>query len=147
MRLRRLAGAGFRFLVVGGVSTLIEVGIFNACYLGLGWDPVVAKVVASLVALVNAYFGNRRWTFGSRRRGRRSAELALFLATNVVCAALGALIVAVGVAAVGNDRPLVVNAINLASIVVVVLVRFALYYGVVFREGRPVPEERSVDAP
>ena len=70
-RLRRLAGLGARFLTVGAISTLIEIGVFNLLYLAFGWDIVAAKVVASLVALVNAYFGNREWTFRHRdRRGR-----------------------------------------------------------------------------
>jgi putative flippase GtrA len=141
MRLRRIAATGFRFLVVGGLSTLIEIGVFNLVYLVVGWDPVVAKIVASLVALVNAYFGNRQWTFRARGRGRKSRELVLFIATNVVCAILGAIIVGVGTAAFGDHDALVVNAINLVSIVVVVLVRFVLYYKVVFRHVPPLAEE------
>ena len=74
-RLRRLAGLGARFLTVGAISTLIEIGVFNLLYLAFGWDVVAAKVVASLVALVNAYFGNREWTFRHRDRRGRTAEV------------------------------------------------------------------------
>ena len=52
-RWRRIAGLGARFLTVGAVSTLIEIAVFNLLYLVFGWDPVAAKIVASLVALVN----------------------------------------------------------------------------------------------
>lgn len=137
-RLRRLAGVGSRFLVVGALSTLIEVGVFNLLVYVWGWDVVTAKIVASLVALVNAYIGNREWTFRHRDRRGRTSEVLLFLATNAVCTALGAALVWVGVEAVSAilDRApgaIAVNAVNLTSIVIVVLLRFVLYHGVVFR--------------
>lgn len=137
-RLRRLAGVGSRFLVVGAVSTLIEVGVFNLLVYVWGWDVVAAKIVASLVALVNAYIGNREWTFRHRDRRGRVSEVVLFLATNAACTALGAALVWVGVEAATGilgraPGAIAVNAVNLTSIVIVVLLRFVLYHGVVFR--------------
>jgi putative flippase GtrA len=146
MRMRRIAAIGIRFLIVGGISTLIEIAVFNLCFVVFGWDPVVAKIVASLVALVNAYFGNREFTFRSRSHGRRSSELALFVGTNVLCAVLGAGIVGLGTWLLGADDVLVVNAVNLGSIVIVVAVRFVLYYGVVFRH-RPAADGQEQVAP
>lgn len=137
-RLRRLAGLGSRFLVVGGVSTLIEVGVFNLLVYVWGWDVVAAKIVASLVALVNAYIGNREWTFRHRDRRGRTSELVLFVLTNAVCTALGAALVWVGVemaAGILGRTPgaIAVNAVNLISIVIVVALRFVLYHSIVFR--------------
>jgi putative flippase GtrA len=147
---RRFLDTGARFLLVGGLSTLIELGVFNLLVFGLGWDPVAGKIGASLVALANAYVGNREFTFRHRdRRGRRQ-ELVLFLAANVVCTALGAAMVWAGVAiaqAVTHAEPgaLLVNGINLFSIAVVVLARFALYHLVVFRA--PGPGTRAPGSP
>ncbi|MFK4728191.1 GtrA family protein [Agromyces mediolanus] len=137
-RLRRLAALGSRFLVVGAVSTLIEVGVFNLLVFVWGWDVVWAKILASLVALVNAYIGNREWTFRHRDRRGRVNELVLFVLANLACTALGALIVWAGVGAVGvvlgrEPGPVAVNVVNLASIAIVVLVRFVLYHRIVFR--------------
>ena len=137
-RLRRLAGVGSRFLVVGAVSTLIEVGVFNLLVYVWGWDVVAAKIVASLVALINAYIGNREWTFRHRDRRGRVSEVILFLAVNAACTALGAALVWVGVEAVAgilgrSPGAIAVNAVNLTSIVIVVVLRFLLYHGVVFR--------------
>ncbi len=71
-RLRRLASVGSRFLVVGALSTIIEIAVFNLLVYALGVDVVWGKIIASLVALINAYFGNREWTFRNRdRRGRQ----------------------------------------------------------------------------
>ncbi|MCR2815867.1 GtrA family protein [Microbacterium jiangjiandongii] len=137
-RAKRLVALGTRFLTVGAISTVIEIAVFNLLLVGFGWDAVSAKVVASLVALVNAYFGNRQWTFRHRARRRRWLEVALFVGVNAICTVLGAVIVWLGVdaaAALLERQPgaLVVNVINLASIVVVVIARFGFYHGVVFR--------------
>lgn len=147
-RVKRAAALSARFLTVGGISTLIEVVTFNVLLLGFGWDPVAAKLVASLVALINAYFGNRQWTFRNRARRRRWVEIALFVGVNAFCTALGAALVWAGVEAAAAllDRkagPLAVNIVNLASIVVVVLVRFAFYHWVVFRVRPAAPQTRS----
>lgn len=138
-RSKRLAGVGARFLIIGAISTVIEIAAFNLFTFGLDWDPVGAKIVASLLALVNAYFGNREWTFRGRDRGRRWVEIALFLAVNAACTALGALLVWVGVelttAVLAHDPGvLAINLVNLISIVIVVFVRFVLYHFVVFRD-------------
>ncbi|VXB72330.1 Putative flippase GtrA (Transmembrane translocase of bactoprenol-linked glucose) [Microbacterium sp. 8M] len=139
-RLRRLAGVGTRFLIVGGISTLIEVGAFNLFVYAFGWDLVVAKVGASLVALINAYFGNREWAFRHRDRRGRVAEIVLFLGVNLVCTLLGAGLVWLGAEAVevltGHaPGPALVNIVNLGSIAVIVVVRFLLYHYVVFRHA------------
>ncbi|MGR2753407.1 GtrA family protein [Agromyces arachidis] len=146
-RWRRLAGLGARFLTVGAISTLIEIAVFNLLYLGLGVDVVTSKIVASLVALVNAYFGNREWTFRDRGGHSRTVEIVLFVVVNAACTALGALIVWGGVmvasALLGREAgPFAVNVVNLASIAVVVVVRFLLYHYVVFRGVRAPRVER-----
>lgn len=137
-RLRRLVGVGSRFLVVGAISTIIEVAVFNLLVFVWGWDPVASKIGASLVALINAYIGNREWAFRHRDRRGRVAELALFLGVNLACTLLGAALVWLGVetltAIVGHATgALALNIVNLISIVIVVLIRFVLYHKVVFR--------------
>ncbi|WP_417510420.1 GtrA family protein [Microbacterium sp.] len=141
-RIRRLAGVGSRFLVVGGISTIIEIAAFNLFVFVFGWDPVLSKIAASLVALVNAYLGNREWTFRHRDRRGRVSELVLFLITNAVCTALGAALVWLGVEALSlitghAAGAFWLNIINLVSIVIVVLFRFVLYHKVVFRASGP----------
>jgi putative flippase GtrA len=152
-RYRRLAGLGARFLTVGAISTIIEIAVFNLLYLGFGWDVVAAKIVASLVALINAYFGNREWTFRSRGQHGRTTEVLLFLAVNAVCTVLGAVIVWAGVlvasAMLGREAgPFAVNFVNLVSIGIVVVVRFLLYHYVVFRGVRaPKPVAPAAEEP
>lgn len=147
--LRRASALSARFLVVGGVSTLIEIAAFNLLLLG-GVGPVAAKIIASLIALVNAYIGNREWAFRSRARTRRVRQLAWFLAVNAVCTALGAAAVWVGARALeglfGEAGAVGLNIVNLVAIAGVTVVRFALYHSVVFPPDRsPGAGERPSD--
>ncbi|QPZ37466.1 GtrA family protein [Paramicrobacterium chengjingii] len=136
-RLRRLIGLSSRFLTIGAISTLIEIAAFNILLYGLHVDGVWAKIFASLIALVNAYFGNREWTFKNRGKHSRSLEVVLFIVVNGICTLLGAGIVGLGLWAFPDSGPIVVNIINLLSIGVVVALRFLLYHFVVFRGVRP----------
>lgn len=137
-RWRRAAVVGSRFLIVGALSTVIEIGVFNLAYYAFGMPVVWAKIVASLIALVNAYFGNREWAFRQRGSHGRRLEVLLFLVVNGVCTAIGAGIVAVGSHVAPHDGPVLLNAINLFSIGVVVIVRLGLYHWVVFPGQRRV---------
>ena len=136
-RFRRLAVLGTRFLTVGAISTLIEIAVFNLLHYALGMDVVASKIIASLVALVNAYFGNREWTFRHRGHHGRVLEVVLFIVVNAACTVLGAGILALGLALFHSPGPVIVNIVNLVSIVIVVLVRFLFYHYVVFRGVRP----------
>lgn len=134
----KLLRSSVKFLIVGALSTLIEFAVFNLLVFGAGVDVVGAKIVASLAALVNAYFGNREWVFRHRRGAARTREMTMFLLVNVICTLLGAGIVALGLSLLdAAGRPLLLNAINLFSVGVVVIFRFALYHYFVFPNPKP----------
>ena len=118
-------------------STAIELTVFNLCFYALGFDLVAAKMTGASVALINAYFGNRQWAFRDRARHVRTLEISLFIGVNAACLGLGAVIVSAGESVFGTDNPLIVNFVNLVSIAIVVVVRFAFYHWVVFRTTRP----------
>ena len=145
---RRAGALSARFLVVGAVSTAIEITAFNVLLLA-GVGPVAAKVAASLIALINAYFGNREWAFRSRARDAAGRQLAIFLAVNALCTAVGAGAVWLGARALdamfGEAGPLGLNIVNVTSIVAVTVIRFLLYHFVVFPPARKIagPEESS----
>ena len=61
------------FLVVGGLTVVIDF----LCYRGLMWavglTPGPAKAVSFVCGTVFAYFANRAWTFGQQRHAAGSA--------------------------------------------------------------------------
>ncbi|MCC4248623.1 GtrA family protein [Microbacterium testaceum] len=137
--LRRAGALSARFLVVGAASTLIEVVAFNLLLIA-GVDPVSAKVIASLIALVNAYIGNREWAFRTRSRTGAGRQIIRFLIVNAACTAIGGGAVWLGARALdavfGETHPLGLNIVNLVSIAGVTVVRFALYHFFVFPSAR-----------
>ncbi len=93
MQKRYVRGATARagaFLVVGGLAFVVDAATYNALVFvpagrGVLFDsPIVAKVVAIVVATVVTYVGNRFWTFGSREISRKVSRYVLFVALNVV---------------------------------------------------------------
>ena len=89
VRLRRGLGELARFVTVGAVAYVVDVGTFNVLVHaggeGVLFDkPLTAKAIAVVLATLVAYFGNRQWTW--RHRGRRGfwREYGLFFGLNAV---------------------------------------------------------------
>jgi len=82
-----------KFGIVGAISFVIDVGLFNLLlYAGpLEGKPLTAKVASVVVATTFAYFGNRFWTFRHRGRTNMGREYLLFFLLNGV-----AMLIAVG---------------------------------------------------
>ncbi|MDU0366404.1 GtrA family protein [Microbacterium sp. KSW4-17] len=144
--LRRAGALSARFLIVGAISTAIEIAAFNLLLL-TGMGPVAAKIVASLIALVNAYIGNREWAFRSRARTGAGRQMVKFLLVNAACTGLGAGAVWLGARALeavfGAADPVGLNVVNLFAIGGVTVIRFVLYHFVVFPPARTIPAAES----
>jgi putative flippase GtrA len=64
-----------RFATVGLANTALSLAVY-AALLGLGTFYLAASAVAFVIATLNSYALNRRWTF--RSTGRRSPEVLRF---------------------------------------------------------------------
>lgn len=85
---------GGAFLVIGGIAFVVDAVVFNLLAFGLSgrgplYDlPLLAKVIAIVVATVVTYVGNRYWTFGTRTMERRFSRYIIFILLNVAAMAL-----------------------------------------------------------
>lgn len=85
---------GGAFLVIGGIAFVVDAVVFNLLAFGLSgrgplYDlPLLAKVIAIVVATVVTYVGNRYWTFGARTMERRFSRYIIFILLNVAAMAL-----------------------------------------------------------
>jgi putative flippase GtrA len=82
-RFRQLIHEGSKFLVVGGVGLVVTNGMYGLLH-GHGMGPVKSTTVATIVASIVTYVGNRYWSFRHRERSNVAREGTIFLALNGV---------------------------------------------------------------
>ena len=84
-RLRGVLSELTKFGVVGFLSLLVDLAVFNAALAVLPHKPLTAKVISTVVSATNAYLLNRHWSFRARDRQHPfGRELALFMLLNAV---------------------------------------------------------------
>jgi putative flippase GtrA len=67
-----------RFLSVGMLGTLLDVGLFSVMRLGLHWPVLAANTLAYSVGIVNNYLLHRNWTFSDREQKAVRVQLVQF---------------------------------------------------------------------
>jgi putative flippase GtrA len=72
----RLARQAGRFLVIGGMSVAIDLLAYRALTLA-GLEVTCSKGLSYVLGMLLGFFGNKYWTFGSRRRS--ASEPARFV--------------------------------------------------------------------
>ncbi|MCG2800215.1 MAG: GtrA family protein [Cellulomonas sp.] len=120
-----------RFLAVGGMSFVIDLGLFNFLVFGpghlMGAKPVTAKVIATVVATLASWVGNRHWTFADRRTGQRGRELVVYGVINAVAALIPSATLYVALYWMDLDGQLVANAATVVGIAIGTVLRYVGY--------------------
>ena len=83
-RFRLLIHEGARFLVIGGVGFVVTIGGADVLHFDAGLDKYSAITVATVVATLVTFIGNRYWTFRHRQGRGTSHETVMFFALNGV---------------------------------------------------------------
>lgn len=91
----RLSGQALRFLAVGGVATVVDIGLFNVLHFGMGVGPLSAKVASTVVAGVVAFVGNRELTFVEQKGTSVRKQVLAFTAVSLVALLLSLLPLAI----------------------------------------------------
>jgi putative flippase GtrA len=133
------------FGVVGGVSFLIDIGLFQVLYAWVGLGAVTAKLLATLVSMTVAYVGHRYWSFSHRSRPGVRKEYVRFTLINGATLLLG--LVVVGFVRHGLDQQsaLVLQVANVGSIVVGTLIRYLSYRRWVFPVRTLAADDATTD--
>jgi putative flippase GtrA len=138
-RFRQLAYEFAKFAVVGIAGVFITNAIYDLLYLHQGMEPILSTTIATAVAAVATFLGNRYWSFRGRRRSGLVREITLFVVLNGV----GLLIQDAATACnyyllgLGQDKVAVFVALNL-GIVLATLFRFWSYRQFVWAASRAV---------
>jgi putative flippase GtrA len=78
-RFRHLIHEGAKFLIVGGIGTIVTFGVANALN-GIGRYKAVT--IATILATIITFLGNRHWSFRHRQGNGATRETSTFFILN-----------------------------------------------------------------
>ena len=109
-----------KFLVVGGTSYIVDVGLFSLLsHSVLSQKVVTAKAISVLVATIVSYVLNREWSFSGRGGREKHHEAMLFFLVNGIALGLNLVPLALSQYVFGfnasNYAPLTVSIANFVS--------------------------------
>ena len=129
-----------KFAVIGITGVFITNAVYDLLFIHLGVGPVTSTTIATVVAAIATYLGNRYWSFRARQRTGVVRELIVFAVLN----GIGLLIqdAAVGfnyyLLHLGHDKLAGLAALN-AGIALATLFRFWSYRRFVWVTSREDP--------
>jgi putative flippase GtrA len=117
---------GFRYLLVGGASALIELALFNGIYYLLGHNAPLSNIIAVVIATCFNFLMNRTFSFKATTGFARSVVLyvSLFCFNLLFTTLATTALIAHGL------LPLLAKLLTMGC---VVLWNFVLYNKVIFR--------------
>lgn len=90
-RWRTLLVEVFRFLSVGGVAYIVDVGVSNLLVYGffgipalMPGSPLKAKIISTVLSIIVAWLGNKLWTYGDRDSGSNVRGFVMFVVVNAI---------------------------------------------------------------
>ena len=81
-RFRQLIHEFAKFAVIGVTGVFITNAVYDLLYIHLGLGPVTSTTIATIVATITSYLGNRYWSFRDRQRTGVPREIVIFTVLN-----------------------------------------------------------------
>lgn len=106
------------YLFWGGVTTLINIGVFMA-WLSLGGNYQLGTIIAWIITVLVAYFSNKVWVFGSKYSGLANTlrEMGSFFSFRLVTLGMELVITWFGISVL-SWAPLLVKVLDNVIVVI-----------------------------
>src|SRR3984893_15096300 len=131
-RVRTMLPEIIKFLVVGGLGTVIDLGGAAQLHSKYHFEPLAAKAVSVTLATLFTYLGSRFWTFRERENQSVRREAVLFFVLNVVGLLIAEAVIGLVTYVMGLRGPLVYNAASFVGTGFGTIFRFWAYRKWVF---------------
>ena len=131
-RFRVLIHEVAKFGAVGIIAFFITIIGANALRYGAGLGPLTSVTIATVVATVFAFLGNKLWAFRHRRGSHWGRESVLFFVFNGIGLLIQLGVVGVATHALGLNDKLSYNVANIIGIGVATIFRLYCYRRWVF---------------
>ncbi|MDI3409159.1 GtrA family protein [Streptomyces cavernicola] len=122
-----------KFGVVGGIGTLVNLGVFNLVRHTTEIPVVRASIIATVIAICCNYVGFRYFTYRDRDKSGRTKEMTLFLLFSVVGLVIENGVLYAATYGFGWDSRLQSNIFKFLGIGIATLFRFWSYRSWVFK--------------
>ena len=143
VRFRVLIHEVAKFGIVGILAFLITIGGANGLRSGAGVGPLTSVTIATIVATVFAFLGNKLWAFRHRKGSHLGRESVLFFVFNGIGLLIQLSFVAATRYGLGLKDTFSYNVANILGVMVATLFRLYTYRRWVFlmAGGEPVGAE------
>jgi len=125
-----------KFGAVGAVAFMVNWGLFNLLTTVPGaWlaaQPTRARILASCVATVVAWLGNRYWTFRHKRQASPVKEFLAFVLVNLGGIAIEATVTWISAWILGFTSPLGLNVAFIVGTALGTIFRYLMYKFTIF---------------
>ena len=138
-RVRTMGPEIGKFLIVGGLGTVIDLGGAGLLHGQYHFEPLAAKAVSVTLATVFTYLGSRFWTFKERENQSVRREAVLFLVLNIFGLLMAEAVIGLVTYVMGLHGRLAYNAASFVGTGLGTIFRFYAYRKWIFLE----PEQSS----
>ena len=142
-RFRVLIHEAAKFGIVGGLAFVVTIVGANALHSGAGLGELVSVTIATVVATLFSFVGNKHWAFRHRKGNALRRESILFFVFNGVGLLIQLAFVAAARYGLGLKDTFSYNVANILGVAVATLFRLYTYRRWVFlmAGGEPVDAE------
>ncbi len=78
-----MSGQAIRFIIVGLVNTLVDLGAFALLGMIPGMPSIAAKTISYVLGIGNSFVWNKLWTFNAWKSAQAKREFLLFFLVNL----------------------------------------------------------------
>ena len=146
-RVRTMLPEMLKFLVVGGLGTVIDLGGAALLHSKYHVEPLAAKAVSVTLATVFTYLGSRFWTFKERENQSVRREAVLFFVLNVVGLLIAEAVIGLVTYVMGLRGSLEYNAASFIGTGLGTIFRFYAYRRWVFLDPEAASPRRHCPTP